>query len=314
MAYELPSAVRDYVTVSGTDVKIPLVTLTGGDGPRIVVTAGVHAGEYVGIQALVELARELEGVGLAGTVQLVLVANMPGFERRGTSMVPPDETNLNRVFPGRMDCDEPTLADRIAHTLMSELIAGADYYIDLHSGDYFEDLLPHLYYLADVEVSQESRRMAEHVDVRYVMPYTNEVTGNATTAAAVAGVPCVLIERGGLGVWSREEVERAKADVMNLLRYSGVVAGEARCYAQTQRMLPDMHSFYSEHTGFWYPARKTGDTFLAGDMLGELRDCFGRPIASYIAPAAGMVVYQTASLNVVKGGPVIAYALFGEAV
>ena len=47
----------------------------------------------------------------------------------------------------------------------------ADYYIDLHSGDDYEQLTPYIYYAgcADEDVVQMSRKMAEQADVPYMV-------------------------------------------------------------------------------------------------------------------------------------------------
>lgn len=47
------------------------------------------------------------------------------------------------------------------------------------------------------------------------------VKSNATTgaynSAAIRGIPSILIERGGRGIWSREEVDKYKKDVRKAL-------------------------------------------------------------------------------------------------
>ena len=47
----------------------------------------------------------------------------------------------------------------------------ADYYIDLHSGDDYEDLTPFVYYAGkgEKEVIEIARKMAQHVDVPYMV-------------------------------------------------------------------------------------------------------------------------------------------------
>lgn len=304
-----PSVEHALLSVPSSDVSIPVVTLTGAPGPRFTVTAGVHANEYVGEQALVELARELASMELAGTVCLVPIANAAGFGRRGTSMVPEGEANLNRVFPGS---DQGSLAERMAHVLFSQCIEGSNYYVDLHSGDYFEDLAPHIYYLTGVAASEASAQMAACANVRDLAPFGGETAGNAIVSAAVAGIPSILIERGGMGRWSREEVDAVKADLMNLLRWAGIVAGEAYSYGATQRVFADdaMPALSSPCTGLWYPFKRPGDGFAAQEILGEVRDCFGGLLHQVVAPQPGVVLFQTASLNVIEGGPLIAYGLF----
>ena len=68
-------------------------------GKTLVVTAGVHGDEYVGIQAVRELLSQLSPQELSGQVLFVPVVNTSGFFS-GTYRVPEDGENLNRCFPG----------------------------------------------------------------------------------------------------------------------------------------------------------------------------------------------------------------------
>ena len=48
----------------------------------MLITAGVHAGEYVGIQAVLELAEELLPEQVSGRILLVKTVNRKDFENR----------------------------------------------------------------------------------------------------------------------------------------------------------------------------------------------------------------------------------------
>ena len=69
-------------------------------GKTLVVTAGVHGCEYVGIQALRRLAADLDPARLSGNVILLPLANPSAFYAGAKQVVPEDGVNLNRAFPG----------------------------------------------------------------------------------------------------------------------------------------------------------------------------------------------------------------------
>ena len=75
-------------------------------------------------------------------------------------------------------------------------------------------LRPYVYYAgrADREVSAMSRRMAEQVDVPYMVK-SDVASGGAYNYAASQGIPSILIERGGMGGWNSEEVRSTRRDV-----------------------------------------------------------------------------------------------------
>lgn len=55
------SKLRTMLPVPGTEIEIPLTIINGAfDGPTLLVTAGIHGGEYPGIAAAMELGRSLD--------------------------------------------------------------------------------------------------------------------------------------------------------------------------------------------------------------------------------------------------------------
>ena len=69
-------------------------------GQTLAVTAGVHGCEYVGVQALRTLARELVPDDMTGNVILLPLANPYGFYAGAKRVIPEDGVNLNGAFPG----------------------------------------------------------------------------------------------------------------------------------------------------------------------------------------------------------------------
>ena len=295
--------VKDHIHVEGSELRVPHVLLCGElPGPTVLITAGIHNAEYVGIQAAIELSNELDVSTLRGNVILVPLVNRSGFENRTMSRVFEDGKNLNRVFPGDREGSE---AERLAHMLFEVFIRNADAYIDLHCGDGYETLIPYCYYLGDAPAEETAKRMVECVNVRYVVRSRCR-TGGAYNLASLYGVPSVLIERGQLSLFSREEIEADKADVRNILRRLGVLAGDWIRYPK-QELLE--YNDDAPCTGCWYPEQKPGDRFRKGEKLGEIRDYFGKSLFTELAPADGVLLYQTASLNIIEKGPMVSYGV-----
>src|SRR5919112_1919903 len=99
-------------------IRLPLVIVHGHcPGPRLCLTAGVHAAEYPGIDAVMQTIQGLDPTELAGTVVAVPVVNPPMFQRRSGFLSPIDGLNLNRTAPGRAD---GTISEVLAHVLLTE--------------------------------------------------------------------------------------------------------------------------------------------------------------------------------------------------
>ena len=295
-----------YLELGGGKFRLPAAVLHGEQpGRTMLITAGVHSGEYVGIQAAIELSQKLKIEKVTGTVIIVKVMNRTAFEKRGGSLGYADQKDLNRVFPGKEDGTE---TERLAWTAAKELLPAADYYIDLHSGDDYEQLTPYVYYAgrAEKEVSAMSRRMAEQVDVPYMVK-SDVASGGAYNYAASQGIPSILIERGGMGGWNSEEVRSTRRDVRNILCHLGMYQGQKDYRTYYPLEVTDVCYQDASQDGLWYPCRKPGDMIHRGEKLGEVRDYQGNIKEISIAEFGGVILYQTGSLQVMGDSPMIAY-------
>lgn len=295
-----------YLELGQGEFRLPAAVLHGTrPGKTMLITAGVHGGEYVGIQAAIELAQKLKIQKVAGTIIIVKVINVPAFERRNGSMGLTDGKNLNREFPGN---PKGTEMERLAWAVSHELQPAADYYIDLHSGDDYEQLTSYVYYagMADEKTVSQSRRMAEQVDVPY-MVRSNVASGGAYNYAASQGIPSILIERGGMGAWTSEEVRSTRRDVRNILCHLGIYQGKKDYRTYYPLDVTDICYQDASRDGLWYPFKKPGDMIREGEILGEVRDYEGGLLELSVAEYDGVILYQTGTLQVLGDGPMIAY-------
>lgn len=294
------------ISFANGDIVLPGTIICGKlPGKTMLITGGVHSGEYVGIQACVELGAELQPEKTVGTIVILKVLNRPAFENRAGSLGLSDGKNLNRVFPGNPNGTE---MERLAWAMTKEVFPKVDYYIDLHSGDDFEDLTPYVYYAgkAAQEVMETSRKMAEQVDVPY-MVRSMVSSGGAYNYAASRGIASILLERGGMGAWTSEEVNSDKRDVRNILSSLGMyqIRRDVRNYVPME--VTDVRYQAASESGLWYPAAKPGDMVAEGALLGTIRDYNGKLRETCRAEYTGVVLYQTGSLQVIEGGSVVAY-------
>lgn len=295
-----------YLELGQGEFRLPAAVLHGTrPGKTMLITAGVHGGEYVGIQAAIELSQKLKIQKVAGTIIIVKVINVPAFERRNGSMGLTDGKNLNREFPGN---PKGTEMERLAWAVSHELQPAADYYIDLHSGDDYEQLTSYVYYagMADEKTFSQSRRMAEQVDVPY-MVRSNVASGGAYNYAASQGIPSILIERGGMGAWTSEEVRSTRRDVRNILCHLGIYQGKKDYRTYYPLDVTDICYQDASRDGLWYPFKKPGDMIREGEILGEVRDYEGGLLELSVAEYDGVILYQTGTLQVLGDGPMIAY-------
>lgn len=295
-----------FLRIGGGEFQLPATILHGEQpGKTVLITAGIHAEEYVGIQSALELSEMLKVQKIAGTVVIVKVVNRKAFELRSGSDSHEDGKNLNRVFPGNR---EGTWSERLAYAIEKELLSIADYYIDLHSGDSYEQLTPYVYYAgaAAKEVVEQSREMAQQADVPYMVG-SNVAMGGCYNYAASLGIPSILLERGQMGGWTKEESHSTRRDVRNILCHLGIYQGEKDYRNYYPLEVKNLCYQAANEQGLWYPCKKPGDMIQQGDMLGVIKDYEGKILEVCKAEYGGVILYQTGSLQVQESGSVIAY-------
>ena len=300
-----------FLKLGGGEFSLPYTVICGKNpGKTVLITAAVHAGECVGVQAAVELAEKLDPEKVHGRVIIVKTVCRKEFEERSGSICPEDRKNLNRVFPGS---PQGTRMERLAYAVVQKLQSVADYYIDLHSGDDYEELTPYIYYAgkADPDVAEMSRKMAEQADVPYMVK-SDVASGGSYNYAALCGIPSVLIERGQMGGWNTEEVHSMRKDVRNILCFLGIYEG-LRSYSTYYPMeIGQVRYQFANTSGLWYPAKKPGDLIKAGEFLGCTKDFEGNVLENSYSDLNGVILYQVASLQVIKDGPMVTYGSFSQ--
>ena len=302
--------VRGMIRVPGVEPawEMPAWAIRGREeGPRLVVTAGVHAGEYPPIEAAIRFARALDPAELRGTVVVVTLVNTPGFFERSLYVNPRDGQNLNRSFPGAVDGGPSA---RVANFLLEQVIRGADAYLDLHCGDLVEALEGFAMYRlsGNADVDRRADRLALAYGLGHlIISGGDDVPGSSTGTASRIGVPAAIVEVGQQGIIDEPSTRAHLSGLESVLRELGMLPGR-----------PLIHHPVQRHRGFaWLRASasglltlrvRCGEAVQEGQGIGELRDLFGERITELVAPDSGVVLFAVTSLAVPEGGPIVGVA------
>jgi predicted deacylase len=274
-------------------VEIPFAIIEGEKpGPCLLVTAGVHASEYCSIEAALRLMKR-SPAGLAGTILVLPILNMSGFGRRSIYVMPQDGRNLNRMFPGKPD---GSVSERLADWLVTKVYPQADAYLDLHGGDLSEALQPFTLFPRD---SEESKALA----IAFGLPVAISAGGEGYTinAAGRLGVPSIIAEVGGNGIWDEASVDELTAGIDRVLHHLGMADRSGYPPPEATPRIVTMWVPAATADGLWYPLRQLGDAVAAGDVLGEIRDVFGTVLETVKARDDGVLLYKLSSLAVNRG-------------
>ena len=285
----------------------PYIAIAGlVSGPTVLITAGIHAAEYTGIEAAIQLGRTISPDAVRGTIVIIPLLNRPGFYERSISVNPEDNDNLNRLFPGKAD---GTWGERFAHRLLTEIISKCDNAIDLHAGDLIEDLVPFVIYRETGDAGLDGRieAMANAYGARWAVKSapTGERPGTLMAVAAQKGVAAMLAESGGRGQLIPEDVTRHVDGVMNILRTIGAVSGRAK-QVQPPTVVKTFEWLRSPVEGIFHCHVRVDQVVQARELVGEMTDLVGDPIAALTAPVSGVVLFTVTSPAIKKGGLLLA--------
>ena len=295
-----------FLQVPTTRARMPVTLINGAaEGPTLLVTAGVHGGEYPPIEAAICFANELDPAAISGQIIVVSIVSLASFHARQMFLVPDDGKNLNRQFPGKA---LGTVSERIAYTLMTEVASQADAWIDLHCGDIHEGLIPFVAYFdaEDPALNAKSREMMEVFGIEYAAK-PGRLQGMTTAAAASIGVPCLLAEAGNLAQLDETSTLILLNGCRNVARCLKILPGEAK--RQPVKEFTDWPWVSAKQTGCWYPAIELGAVAEEGQLIGVIKDYFGNVLAEYRSPARGIVILLFASLAVNEGDPLAGIAV-----
>jgi predicted deacylase len=283
-------------------VQLPLLTARGQeDGPTIVVLGGVHGDEYEGMAAVRAVFAHLDPAVFHGTFLGVPVCNPPAFAA-ATRESPIDGLNLARIFPGRPD---GSVSERIADALTTRVLANADFLIDLHSsGSLMSMPLLVGYAAGDSSAAHQSREAALRFGVPVVWGHERVAPGRSLSGPHAAGVPWLYTECPS-GGWLHQDIADTYANgVLNVMRYLGMLPGEAPVAAFDHEFVGDGdvdQSLAVPVGGFLTPRVQLLDRVGAGDLLGTVEDARGEVIAEMRAPVDGIVILRRESPAVNAG-------------
>lgn len=156
-------------------------------GPTVLITAGIHGDEINGVEIVRQIIAKGINIPKTGTIICVPVINVFGFLNMDRLF--PDGRDLNRVFPG---IENGSLASRVAHFVMKELVPHVDFVMDFHTGgaDRFN--------AAQIRIVENDAKLTQlaHVFGAPFIYYSQNLNKSFRNACAKVDVPMLLFEGG----------------------------------------------------------------------------------------------------------------------
>jgi hypothetical protein len=270
---------------SETPIYMPVHVIHGHrEGPVLFLSAAIHGDEINGVEIIRRILSLSHLKRLKGTILAVPVVNVYGFNAHIRYL--PDRRDLNRCFPGQ---EEGSMAGRVAHIFMSEVVARADVGIDLHTAAIHRDNFPQI--RADLQ-HEHLNTLARSFSAP-VLLHSATPEGTLRKAAADISVPVMVYEAGEALRFDEVSIRVAVRGILNVMRELGMMAkGKAR-KVKPPVLLRSSSWIRASQSGILRAQAKLGDMIHKGDVLGLISDPAGKTDIAIEANSDGIIIGRT---------------------
>lgn len=285
---------------TGDPIHLPIrVIRAKKPGPTIFVTAAVHGEELNGVGVIHDLMFGEELRLTAGTLMLVPIVNIFGFETQSRYM--PDRRDLNRSFPGN-----PTgsLTSRIASIVFKEVVQRCDFGIDLHTAASGRTNFPNV--RGDLN-KPGIRRLAKAFGCE-LMVHGQGPDGAFRREAVKAGCDVIILEAGEPLKIEPSVLDVGVRGVLNVLMELGMISGTPTKPAYQLRI--DKSTWVRASVGGILRFHVApGQVVDEGQPIATNASIIGLERNVLVAPTAGIVLGMTTLPTVKPGEPVCHLAM-----
>lgn len=283
---------------TGTWLSLPIAVLQGRlPGPCVWLSAALHGDELNGIEIVRQVLPKIDLTELRGTLIAAPIVNVFGFLNRDRYL--PDRRDLNRSFPGS---PRGSLASRLAHLFMTEIVNHCEYGIDLHTGSHHRTNLPQI--RGDLK-DPETRRLAEAFAAPVSIPAKSR-EGSLRQVAGAQGCKVLLYEAGETLRFDRRSIDVGVEGVLRVL--NALKMGPAPTISDADaktRFVEKTHWVRAPRAGFLLLECEPGQIVARKQVLARVTDTFSDDVRNICSPSNGIVIGLTTNPVANRGDAVV---------
>ncbi|GAA3558328.1 succinylglutamate desuccinylase/aspartoacylase family protein [Snuella lapsa] len=280
---------------TSSTVNVPvIIERSKKPGPTVLFTAGIHGDEVNGV----EIVRQLISKGInkpkRGTIICIPAINIFGFINLKREF--PDGRDLNRSFPGSA---EGSLASRVAHKLIHEIVPHVDYIIDFHTGGSGRFNAPQLRIVKGNKLLND---LAKVFGAPFVL-YSKNLNKSFRNTCYKLGKPLLLFEGGKSfhidPIVTNSGVNGSK----RILHHLGMLNSKFKVSTPKKGCVYiDESRWQRAHlSGMFKASIKIGANVKKGDVIGNITDPYGKLNHFVKAEISGYIINVNESPIVYQG-------------
>ena len=270
-----------------TPVTMPVHIVRGKrDGPHLFVCAAIHGDELNGVEIVRRLLASPGLRRLRGTLFAIPIVNVYGVLHHSRYL--PDRRDLNRSFPGS---ERGSLAARLAHLFMREIVAKCSHGIDLHTGASHRSNLPQIRAnLDDPDTLALARSFGAPVVINADLR-----DGSLRASTADLGIPMLLYEAGEALRFDEISIRLGLRGIRSVMRQLGMLPAKRRPAAASPEPFVVRSTSWvrAPQSGISRSLVRLGSVVSEGQLLGSIADPFGDGVSDICSPGGGIVIGRT---------------------
>lgn len=267
---------------TATSLSMPVKVFRGRrPGPVLLVSAALHGDELNGVEIIRRLTKRKLLEKIRGTLIAVPVVNVHGFLNQSRYL--PDRRDLNRSFPGS---PRGSIASRMAHIFVKELVSLADIGIDLHTGAINRSNFPQI----RAELSNPYTLELANVFGAPVVVDSPLRDGSLRSTAGSMEIPMLVYEAGEALRFDDLAIRAGLRGIINILRHTGMLPTSGKTIAGKPVLAESTSWVRAPGSGIVSGKAVLGSTVTAGQVIASVSDPLGEGEESVLAPYDGLII------------------------
>lgn len=286
-----------------TEISMPVKIIRGKkDGPRLFISAAIHGDEVNGVEIIRRLVGHAALRKISGTLICAPIVNVFGFNNLDRYL--PDRRDLNRSFPGSL---KGSLASRLAHLFVSEIVDKCTHGIDLHTGSHHRRNLPQIRACLK---TKGTRKLANEFDVPVILD-SDIRAGSLREVAFERRVPLLVFEGGEQLRYDEISIRTGAAGILSVMKSLGMIKGRQKKSRKVRSFIAKgSYWVRAPHGGIFIIKKPLGSIIKKNDLLGIISDPLGIDTIEIRAPQKGVIICNNQLPLVNRGDAVIHVATF----
>ncbi|MBT8272877.1 MAG: succinylglutamate desuccinylase/aspartoacylase family protein [Bacteroidia bacterium] len=263
-------------------------------GPTILITAGIHGDEVNGVEVVRQIIAKGMNKPKKGTIICIPVINVFGFIHMDREF--PDGRDLNRVFPGGKS---GSLASRVAHKLISEIVPHADLILDFHTGgsDRFNSAQIRI-----IKGDPKLSKLATIFGAPFVL-YSKNLSKSFRNTCYKLGVPILLFEGGKSFHIDTTVTNTGVNGAKRILHHYGMLPNKFKVSKPKKKcvFISDSKWIRANYSGMFRASVKINQKVKKDEVIGHITDPYGKFHHFIKAPNNGYIFNVNESPIIYQG-------------